>query len=140
MGSLALIGEDALIWGNSSSPRDRSPDLITLMGRHNEDVFSKWFTEKATLLFFKCRLHNIGKPKSMHGLPSLQDNTLLGVTYFIKSLIASLLPIASISILYFVQSTRARLAIIAAFNLIVALSLLAFTTAKRTDVFAVVAA
>ncbi|KAI9684072.1 MAG: hypothetical protein M1822_005900 [Bathelium mastoideum] len=140
MGPLALFGEDATVWGSASDSTDHSPDLIALVHRRSEDIFSKWFTEKAIVQFFRFGLHRVGKPKAIHGLPSLHDSTLFGVTYLITSIIASLLPMASISILYFVQSMRARLAIIAAFNIIVALSLTAFTTAKRSDVFAVVAA
>ena len=140
MGPLVLIGEDSEVWGKPLAPRDHSPDLVALLGRHKEDIFSKWFTEKATIQFFKCGLHRIGKPKAIHGLPSLRDSTLLGITYLITTLVASLLPIASICVLYFVQSMQARLAIIAAFNVVVALSLTALTTAKRADVFAVVAA
>ncbi|KAI9666325.1 MAG: hypothetical protein M1821_004260 [Bathelium mastoideum] len=140
MGPLALFGHDSTVWGSDSDLRDYSPDLVALVRRRSEDIFSKWFTEKAIVQFFRCGLHRLGKPKAVHGLPSLHDSTLFGVTYLITSVIASLLPIASISILYVVQSMRARLVIIAAFNLVVALSLTAFTTAKRSDVFAVVAA
>lgn len=140
MGPLALTGEDAAIWGSTLNPEEHSSDLIALLHRHNEDIFSKWFTEKAIIQFFKLGLHRWGKPRAIHGLPSFHESTLLGITYLITSVVASLLPIASISILYYVRSMEARLAIIATFNLVVALSLTAFTTAKRSDVFAVVAA
>ncbi|KAL9094640.1 MAG: hypothetical protein Q9165_003200 [Trypethelium subeluteriae] len=140
MGPLALIGADKTIWGSVSNRKDHSPDLMALLPRHNQDIFSKWITEKAVVQFFKCGLHRLGKTNAIPGLPSFNDGSLLGFTYFITSVVASLLPIASISILYFVRSMQARLAIIAIFNLIVALSLTAFTTAKRSEVFAVVAA
>ena len=73
-------------------------------------------------------------------MPGFKDSTLLQVTFWITTVIASLLPIASISVLCCVHSMLARLAIIAIFNVVVSLCLIAFTTAKRLDVFAIAAA
>jgi hypothetical protein len=51
-----------------------------------------------------------------------------------------LIPIASIVVLYQVQSMSARLGIIAAFNVLVAVCLMGFANAKRAEVFAISAA
>lgn len=56
------------------------------------------------------------------------------------SILASVIPIASIAVLYYVQSMPARFAIIAAFNILVSVCLSGFTNAKRSEVFAVTAA
>jgi len=140
MGPLALIGDDAAIWGSVLNPKSYCPDLVALRGRHNEDSFSKWVTEKVLLKLFLCGCAHWKKISRRYGAVGYHDSTLLRVTFWITSILASLLPIASIAILYFVKSMAARLGIIAAFNLILSLCLTAFTTAKRTDVFAVAAA
>lgn len=140
MGPLALAGDDAPIWGSTKEPNSFCPDLITLRPRHNEDTFSRWVTERAIIKLFKCGCHRLMKVSRIHGVPGFKDSTLLQVTFWITTVIASLLPIASISVLYYVHSMLARLAIIATFNVVVSLCLMAFTTAKRLDVFAVAAA
>lgn len=140
MGPLALAGDDAPIWGSTKEPKSFCPDLITLRPRHNEDTFSRWITERAIIKLFKCGCHRLMKVSRIHGVPGFKDSTLLQVTFWITTVIASLLPIASISVLYYVHSMLARLAIIATFNVVVSLCLMAFTTAKRLDVFAVAAA
>ncbi|KAJ9665654.1 hypothetical protein H2201_004138 [Coniosporium apollinis] len=140
MGPLALIGDDATVWGSTTNPKCHPPDLTALRARHDEDIFSKWVTEKAIMQFFRCKGHRFKKPSPVYGMVCYKDSTLLRLTYMITSLLASLLPIASITVLYYVESMRARLAVIAAFNLVICSCLTAFTTAKRTDVFAVAAA
>lgn len=140
MGPLALIGDDAAIWGSVLNPTSYCPDLVALRGRHNEDSFSKWVTEKMLLKLFLCGCAHWKKVSRRYGAVGYHDSTLLQVTFWITSILASLLPIASITILCFVKSMAARLGVIAAFNLILSLCLTAFTTAKRTDVFAVAAA
>jgi len=135
MGPLALAGDDASIWGSTKEPKSFCPDLITLRPRHNEDIFSKWVTERAIMKLFKCGCHRLKKVSRIHGVSGFKDSTLLQVTFWITTAIAS-----SISVLYYVHSMLARLAIIATFNVAVSLCLMAFTTAKRLDVFAVAAA
>lgn len=65
---------------------------------------------------------------------------MLRWTFILASMLASALPILSIAILYCVKSLKVRLGLIAVFNLLLSFSLAAFTSAKRTDVFAVSAA
>lgn len=55
------------------------------------------------------------------------------------SMLASTLLILSVAILYFVGTLKARLGLIAAFNLLLTFSLAAFTTAKRVEIFAIAA-
>ncbi|OCL04673.1 hypothetical protein AOQ84DRAFT_399986 [Glonium stellatum] len=140
MGPLELAGDDAPIWGSTKEPKSFCYDLIALRPRHNEDIFSKWVTERAIIKLFKCGCHRLKKVSRIHGVPGFKDATLLQATFWITTVIASLLPIASISVLYCVHSMLARFAIIAAFNVVVSICLVAFTTAKRLDVFAVTAA
>jgi hypothetical protein len=80
------------------------------------------------------------KPSRIHGVVAYKDNTIYKITYWITNIVASLIPIASIAVLYRVQAMSARLAIIAAFNVLVSVCLMGFANAKRAEVFAVTAA
>lgn len=140
MGPLALIGDDAMTWGSTSYPNSHCPDLVTIRPRNVEDTFSKWITEKIVPVFFRFGFGRLNRVPTVHGDIGYNDSSLLRITFWITTVIASLLPIASISILYCVHSILARLAIIAAFNVVVSICLTAFTAAKRMDVFAVAAA
>lgn len=140
MGPLIMTGPDADIWGSVAEPKSHVPDLIALQARHNEDPFSKWVASTGMKIFFRCGGHRWRKPSPVHGRIVYSDSELLRITYWITSILASLLPISSIVILYCVRPIVARLAIIAGFNIVVSLCLLGFTDAKRSEVFAVTAA
>jgi len=85
-------------------------------------------------------IDRLKKPSTVSGLRGFHDSSLLQLTFLITSLLASLLPIASISILYCINSMSARLGTIAAFNIVLSLCLSAFTTANRSEAFAITAA
>jgi hypothetical protein len=142
MGPLTLQGPDADIWGSSSGECHIAPvpDLVALQGRHNEDPFSKWITSTGMKMFFWFGCGRWRKASGRSGLVGYPEATLLRITRWISSIVASLLPVMSIAILYCVSSMLARLAIIAAFNFSVAIFLLGFTKAKTGEVFAVAAA
>lgn len=48
MNSGVLTGKDADLWGSIHNPAGHASDLLTLLGRHNEDFFSSWVTENVT--------------------------------------------------------------------------------------------
>lgn len=140
MGPLALTGRDSDIWGSTADKKGHADDLIALLSRHDEDFFSRFMTEKASSKMLKVRsfLKYRGSGKG-RGLESLEDDTMLRWTRHGTSILASVLPILSIIILYYVHSLEVRLGIIAAFNIVLSLCLTVFTTAKRTEIFAVAA-
>lgn len=140
MGPLIMTGPDADIWGSVAESKSHVSDLVALRARHNEDPFSKWVTGTGMKIFFRCGGHRWRKPSPVDGRVFYSDSKLLRITYWITSILASLLPVSSIIILYCARSILARLAIIAGFNIIVSLCLLGFTNAKRSEVFAVTAA
>ena len=135
-----LIGDDAFIWGHIENRKGYAPDLIALKARHNEDYFSTWVTEKLTTVLFRIGIDRLKKPSAVSGLRCFHDSSLLQLTFLITSVLASLLPIASISVLYCVKSMSARLGVVAAFNIVLSLCLSAFTTANRSEAFAITAA
>ncbi|KAF2468337.1 uncharacterized protein BDR25DRAFT_335447 [Lindgomyces ingoldianus] len=140
MGPLALEGEDATIWGSVKDRKSHKPDLVALCPRRREDAFSSWVAESAIVNLFRCGCARFMKPSRIHGVVGYEDSTIYRITYWITSILASLIPIASIVILYCVYSMRARLGIIAAFNLLVAVCLMGLANAKRAEVFAITAA
>ena len=114
-------------------------DLIGIHPRQREDSFSSWVVDKAIHKFFACCRSRL-KPSKIHGMRGCEEETLLRITYGITSIIASILPSASILVLYVIRSMWARLAVLAVFNLAISVCLTAFTSARRTDIFAITAA
>ncbi|KAL9083394.1 MAG: hypothetical protein Q9165_008544 [Trypethelium subeluteriae] len=140
MGPFSLLGTDSEVWGSVHSPKGHEADIITLLPRKKADMFTKLLIEKGTQKFFECGLGRFLKPSPVHGLVGYEESTLFRLTYLMTTALASLLPIASITVLYFVSSMKMRLAIIAIFTLFLSFSLAFFTSAKRTEIFALTAA
>jgi hypothetical protein len=140
MGQCALEGPDSVIWGSVADRKSHKPDLITLRPRAREDPFSKWAAENTIFNLFKCGCARFIKPSRKHGVISYKDSTIYKITYWITVILAALIPIASIAVLNEVQSMPARLAIIAAFNVLISICLIGFADAKRDQVFAINAA
>jgi hypothetical protein len=69
-----------------------------------------------------------------------QEKTLMSVANILGTLIASLLPIASIVILYFVNNTVVRLGVTVAFTAMFSICLILLTQAKRIEIFAATSA
>ncbi|KAK7729616.1 hypothetical protein SLS57_002104 [Botryosphaeria dothidea] len=138
-----LTGRDCLTWGmhTHANPKIQpANDLVALKPRRNADGFSNWVTGTGINKFFALGCARFRKPSDRHGRVGFEDSAIHRVTYSITSVLASLLPIASIAVLYAVHSMKLRLVLIAVFNVLLTVCLTTFTTAKRTDVFAVAAA
>ncbi|KAI4630613.1 uncharacterized protein J4E84_004703 [Alternaria hordeiaustralica] len=140
MGENALTGEDGDIWGSACHRESYKPDLVTLCPRAKKDAFSAWAAESTITNLFRCGCARIKKPSRIHGVVGYEDSTIYRITYWITSILASLIPIASIAVLYRVQSMTARLGIIAGFNVLVSICLMGLANAKRAEVFAITAA
>jgi hypothetical protein len=140
MGNNALTADDALIWGTVRNRKPERPDLVTLCPREKKDAFSAWAAESAIINIFRCGCARFMRPSRTHGVIGYQDTTVYRITYSITGILASLIPVASIAVLYRVQSMSARLGIIAIFNVLVSVCLMGLTSAKRAEVFAITAA
>jgi hypothetical protein len=68
------------------------------------------------------------------------DTTVVKITLWVTSMIAAMLPIASILVLIQLESLKAKLWTIAAFNVGMSFCLTFFANAKRAEVFAVTSA
>ncbi|KAJ4299455.1 hypothetical protein N0V90_004700 [Kalmusia sp. IMI 367209] len=139
MGANEMTGEDSLTWGSPDDPDRHANDLIGLKPRHRDDTFSRLVAENAVHLF-KCGLGRFKRRDNNAGRLVYYDSNVMKITFWITSIIASLLPIASIFVLISLKSLNAKLGTIAAFNVLMSVCLTVFTDAKRTDVFAVTAA
>lgn len=140
MGPLALNGEDSTIWGSVLDRKSYNPDLVALRPRAKKDAFSEWAAENTIFNLFRCGCARFMKPSRIHCTVGYEDSTIYRITYWITSILASLIPIASIVVLYCVNSMPARLGIIAGFNVLVSICLMGFANAKRAEVFAITAA
>jgi hypothetical protein len=135
MGPKALTGEDCGTWGTVLDPNRRAPDLISLRPPGQMDAFSRWFTKKAVEKFLETGLYRRFSSK-VHGQSGYKESSLLTITHFITSIVASMLPILSITVLWNVKSAQARLGIVACFTLLLTVCLTVLTNASRTEVFA----
>ena len=140
MGPFGLTGVDADIWGSVHYPKKYEADIVTLLPRKKADMFTKLIIDKGVDKFFDYGMGRFMKPSPTHGLIGLEDNNLFRLTYLVTTTLASLLPVASIVILYFIHSMKLRLGIIAIFTVLLSFSLAFFTSAKRAEVFALTAA
>jgi hypothetical protein len=140
MGRLPFVGDDATTWGTKLYRTSHKPDLITLKPRAKEDAFSVWAAESTIFNLARCGCFKFMKPSAVHGSIGYEDSTIYRITYWFTSILASTIPIASIVVLYQVRSMSARLGIIAAFNVLLAVCLMGFADAKRAEVFAISAA
>jgi len=74
-----------------------------------------------------------------YGAITVRDATVLNLTFWITSIIASALPVLSLAMLSALDGLNARLGMIAVSNALLSVCLLLCTEAKRTDVFAITA-
>ncbi|KAL9617368.1 MAG: hypothetical protein Q9160_007816 [Pyrenula sp. 1 TL-2023] len=132
---IGLIGEDEYVWGSKvpSTKTREAKDLVALSPRPESDPFSTFIMERCTPWLYQ-HLRKINETIFVN------DRTQLRYTAMLTTVVASLLPIASIAVLYSSKSTKVRIGLVAIFTFIFASSLVCFTTAKRTDVFSATAA
>jgi hypothetical protein len=138
MGPLCFKGDDAYTWGSTPFPKTHAPDLIALKPRVDQDTFSRWIAERAILvirIFGRCMT-----PSNKHGAVVIYDSVIMRVTFWITSIIASMIPVASIVVLLHFDDQAAKLGAVAAFNVLITVCLSFFTEAKRMDCFAVTTA
>lgn len=71
---------------------------------------------------------------------TVDDHRIETVLYAIATVVASMLPIMSVVVLYFVQSNNVRLGLTVAFSACFAILLVCLTNAKKVEVFTATAA
>ena len=139
-GGLALLGDDHATWGSVLHRDSYEQDLVALKTRPKADPFSHWFGKSVVALLSSCgrlRSKPSQQPKRTF---SIKDTTILNITRWMTSILASLIPIASIVLLYRVRSMTSRLVIIAVFNVLATVCVSALTDAKKSEIFTITSA
>lgn len=135
-----ILGDDLTAWGSNDPSWDieaAAADLVSIREHPQDDTFSRWVGEKGSNWIHKY--FNI-KPSKRTGLRTLYDSPFTKFANAITTIIASVLPSLSITVLYSIKSTWKRIIILAVFNILISVCLTAFTSAKRSEMFAVSAA
>ncbi|KAH8891451.1 hypothetical protein GQ53DRAFT_648698 [Thozetella sp. PMI_491] len=134
MGAFPLLGLDRSAWDVTNDK-----DLLAIRSRDVPDAFSQWVLRSATemsLANMRFKNHAPIGP----GIYSYDERYLAAVFYGFATVLASILPISSVVVLYFVQSNNVRLGLTVLFCLIFSLLLVLVTNAKKVEVFAATAA
>jgi hypothetical protein len=134
MGNFPLRGPDQNTWTS-----ENSHDLLAIQRRSSRDPFSHWITCSFIPYLHKKFLRRFKKPLPEDPESEIclyEDGKVAIVMNVLSTVVASMLPIASIIILYFVVNTLDRLAIAVAFTGLFALCLVLTTRARRVEIFA----
>ena len=138
---ISLMGDDKAVWDSKGPDEQNQPsDLFVLRPRPERDPFSTTMIERFLPWLYRRIFHRRHQEDLEKAQITIEDNRLLRVTGMITTIVASLLPIGSIALLYCVKTMKARLALLALFTVVFAAALSCFSTARRTDIFAVTAA
>jgi hypothetical protein len=132
-GNYPLVGIDRQIWSKDST-------CLVAIHRHAPySPFSCNLSKTAIPYLHSIFLWQIKKPlphDTESGICRYEERKIERVVDIIVTVVASLIPIASILILYFVASTLDRLAITVAFTGMFAFCLAVTARARRVEVFA----
>ncbi|TVY69010.1 hypothetical protein LSUE1_G008007 [Lachnellula suecica] len=136
-GNFPLRGIDRHAWNDIYES-----DLIALHPRETPDHFSRWFINTIVPYFHQVVGWRIKRPlvPNHEKMWSYSDDIILLILDIIGTILASLLPIASIVALYFVASMQARLGILTGFTALFAVCLKLVTGSRKIEIFAATSA
>jgi hypothetical protein len=159
MGNVYLEGLDRKIWSEPDLD-----DMVSLVPTSPEDNFTTDFTVKLVhkynrllgrhihvfqsphQLVVSSRANNRVKKQReetkdfLHNTIRYRDEGVFRVLKILSTLVASLLPVASIAVLYAIQNMPARIGAVAAFTALFSFSLSVITSASTKDIFSATAA
>ncbi|KAI1173336.1 hypothetical protein F4777DRAFT_600714 [Nemania sp. FL0916] len=138
MGNIYLLGPDSDVWENFDAS-----ELVCLKPNRTDSLVTRFLTNKLVTMFHRIIGHHFKKPDQL----DIHRNTVYysqaGVVRFSKLLgtvFASLLPIGSIVVLYYLNSMETRLALIGVFTAMFSLALGIFTNGRMVEIFSATAA
>jgi hypothetical protein len=134
MSSFPLYGPDRNSWDE-----EHKQDLMSLVSQSSGDPFSEWFTDKVMPAFHHLIGRRFKKPVP-DGIYEYEDSIILTIGSVVSTVVASILPLGSIIILYFIASNGIRLAVIAVLSACFPLSLAVLTKARKFEIFAATSA
>lgn len=109
LGDFALIGEDNKTWGSSREPQSHAFELVAIRPEVVTDKFSFWVCEYLVGWFY-YRFQWQGDVES-GSMAVYNMDVVLRYTSYMSTAIASLLPIISIIVLYFLKNRGVRLGV-----------------------------
>jgi len=135
-GNFPLRGLDRKGWSE-----EFSNDLIAIQHRSSGDSFSRWVINVFIPRFHACIGHRLTTPlHNRSEITQYKDSVIIKILNGVATIIASLIPISSIVLLYFVSSISARLGILTGFTALFSLCLVLVTSASRVEIFAATSA
>lgn len=138
LGNSPLRGPDQHSWSE-----DHTHDLLAIHNRSSRDPLSRWVVNSLIPYLHAKLLHRFKKPLAEDPESEIcgyEESAVANVMNVLSIVVASMLPIASIVILYFVENMLDRLPIAVAFTGLFALCLALTTRARRVEIFAATSA
>ncbi|MCJ1401866.1 hypothetical protein MMC11_005083 [Xylographa trunciseda] len=124
---------DNAIWRLDEKGK-REYDLVALSTRSDGDPFSMWFFDKLHPLYHKLFVEGRIEPNEM-GIYEYDDKSLRRIIANASIIISSLLPLASIFALFFIERPIFGLVFILIFSALFSACLAFATTASRIEIF-----
>ncbi|KUJ15788.1 uncharacterized protein LY89DRAFT_719498 [Mollisia scopiformis] len=147
-GGILFSGEDLSPWGKSVYDETHNDDLMIVKSRTGEnDTFTRFLAgpvfhllERFWRRFKKPETSNTEEQVPASNLYHYSDSHIIGTIDVMGTVIASMIPLVSIVILYFIRNLGARLGVVCAFTLLFSTGLALVTKARRIEIFACTAA
>ena len=114
-----------------------SQDIITLTPEHNREAFSRFLMNKLSWVLLPTKAR---QERRETGFTFLSDNRVRRTTRFVAVVLASILPILSIVILYYVRSSDIRIGLIIIFSTLFSGVVALVSDARNVEVMAATAA
>ncbi|KAF8865145.1 hypothetical protein BDZ45DRAFT_721289 [Acephala macrosclerotiorum] len=148
-GGIVFSGEDLSPFGKSVYDEIFSSDLMIMKSRSGEnDLFTRFLAgpvfhglERAFWRCFKKPVPSDAEKQAPESnLFHYSDSHIIGIIDVIGTVVASMIPLVSIVILYYIRNLGARLGVLCACTLLFSTSLAVVTKARRIEIFACTAA
>ncbi|KAF3770485.1 hypothetical protein M406DRAFT_325929 [Cryphonectria parasitica EP155] len=137
-GNCPLRGLDGDAWKNSPSW-----DLVAVNPQKPGDTISRWVKDSLFPLFHRYIGEKYKTPEAPEfgkGFYYYEESCIFRATNILTTVMASLLPLVSITVLFAIESNTVKLGVVMLFSACFSLALALMTTARRIEVFAATAA
>ena len=114
-----------------------SQDIISLTPEHNREAFSRFLINKLSWVLLPTEAR---QEQQQTGFTVLSDNRVRRTTRVVAVVLASILPVLSIVILYYVHSTNIRIGLIIVFSTLFSAVVALVSDARNVEVMAATAA
>jgi hypothetical protein len=123
------LWRDSQLWQTTPAS-----ELIPLQVRNAEDPLSSWMIERF-ITWYHHRFGHLHKSDPENQYTEYEDDKLLRIANILGTFIASLVPLLSIIVLYFIPNLLARLGLVVLFTAMFAFLLILMTKAKMVEIF-----